>query len=205
MQDAPPQIILFDLGRVIVDWEPDRLYANLIPDAAERDYFLNNICTLDWHKNHDRGVPFAQNAAPLIKKFPKYEALIKAWHEAWRDMFDGYIRGMDVLLDRLRAKNIPLYALTNLPSWAWPLLQADYMRLAHFKDVIVSGDEKCIKPDPEIYQIALSRMGHPDPSSVLFIDDTRANITAAKALGFCGHHFKSADMLETELIARKIL
>lgn len=202
---VPVQIVLFDLGRVLLDWEPDRLYQKLIPDQAARLRFLQSVCTMEWHGRHDAGMSFAQNAGLLIQKFPEHADLIKAWGERWFEMFNGYIEGVPALIDRLERGNIPIYALSNMPSDPWPEMQKRFPYLARFRDTIVSGDEKCIKPDPEIYQIALARMGKPRPQSVLFIDDSPANITAADALGFQTHLFTSAQSLETALIKLELI
>ncbi|MEL7128265.1 MAG: HAD family phosphatase [Pseudomonadota bacterium] len=201
----PVRIVLFDLGRVVLDWSPERLYQQLIPDAAERKFFLSEICSMDWHMEHDRGISFAENALPLIAEYPDHEALIRAWSARWMDMFDGYVDGTPELMDRLYDKGVPLFALTNMPSETWPMMQMAFPRMGLFEDVIVSGDEACAKPDAQIFQIAIDRMDQPDPAEVLFIDDSAQNITAADGLGFQTHHFNSAKRLETDLIALNLL
>jgi len=202
---VPVQFVLFDLGRVLLDWEPDRLYQKLIPDEEAREHFLASICTMAWHNAHDNGVSFAQNAKPLIEKHPQYADLINAWGARWFEMFSGYIEGVPALIDALQAVNMPLYALSNMPSEPWEEMKIHFPYLNCFRDVIVSGDEKCTKPDPKIYQIALARMGHPASQSVLFIDDSPANIAAAQTLGFQTHLFTSAYSLEKALIKLNIL
>lgn len=199
------QFVLFDLGRVLLDWEPDRLYKKLIPDEEARKHFLTSICTMEWHTRHDAGSSFAQNALPLIEKFPEHAALINAWGARWFEMFDGYIAGVPAIIDALHANNIPLYALSNMPSEPWEEMKVHFPYLKQFLDVIVSGDEKCVKPHADIYHIALARMGNPAPNSVLFIDDSPANIAAADALGLQTHLFKSAFDLKTALIKLNIL
>ncbi len=199
------QTVLFDLGRVVIDWNPDRLYQKLIADLSERRHFLTHICTMNWHVRHDAGMSFAENADLLTAQFPEHEDLIRAWGARWEEMFNGYISGTPELLDRLDAANIPLYALTNLPSEAWPPLQLMYPRMSLFRDVIVSGDEKCVKPDPTIFKIALSRMGNPSPETVFFTDDSPANIEAAAKLGFVTHLFEHANGLESALIDHKLI
>jgi len=202
---VPVEFVLFDLGRVLLDWEPDRLYQKLIPEREARARFLSTVCTMEWHARHDAGASFAENARPLIEKFPEHEALIHAWSAQWLGMFDGYIEGVPALIDRLEATNIPLYALSNMPSDPWEDMRTHFPYLQRFLDVIVSGDEKCIKPDPKIYQISLARMGNPAPETVFFIDDSAANIAAADALGFQTHLFTSARCLETALIKHKLI
>lgn len=158
-----------------------------------------------WHTRHDAGTSFADNADALINKHPQHAPLIRAWGERWMEMFDGYIDGTPDLMDRLAARGHDLYALTNMPSETWPLMVTHFPRMEMFVDVIVSGDENCIKPDRKIYDIALRRMGSPAPETVLFIDDSAANIEAAAARGFITHHFKSVSSLETALIGHKLI
>ena len=194
------RIALFDLGGVILDWSPARLYSRMFSDAAECERFLATVCTMDWHNHHDAGVSFADNAAPLIAKYPQYETQIRAWSGRWMEMFDGYIDGTPDLIERLHARNVPLYALTNMPSETWPLMQQHFGPvLGRFRHVVVSGDLGMTKPDPAIYNHTLEAIGHPDPAAVLFIDDSAPNIAAADALGFATHHFTGAAGLEATL------
>ena len=202
---VPVKNVLFDLGGVLLDWKPDRLYQKLIDDADSRKDFLTNICTMEWHARHDAGLSFAKNADELILQYPEYTDLIRAWGARWFDMFAGYIDGVPALIDQLRAKDVPLFALSNMPGDPWEEMQIVFPYLTYFRDVVVSGHEKCIKPDPRIYQIALARMGNPEPQNVLFIDDSAKNIAAADALGFQTHLFKNACGLETALIQFKLI
>ena len=197
--------ILFDLGRVVLDWEPSRLYSKLFDSSDELAWFLENVCTMDWHTRHDAGVSFADNAPGLIAKHPKYEAQIRAWGERWMEMFAGYIDGTPEIIERLTEKGLPLYALTNMPSETKPLMDAHFPLLTIFQDIIVSGDEKLVKPDPAIYALTLKRMGLPAPGEVLFIDDSEKNITAAAALGFETHLFRGAAGLERTLVEAGLL
>jgi len=139
--DVPVQIVLFDLGRVLLDWEPDRLYQKLIADKDARERFLATVCTMKWHNAHDAGASFADNAAPLIEKFPEHAPLIRAWGDRWFEMFDGYIDGVPALIDRLKAAGVRLFALSNMPSEPWEEMQTHFPYLQSFIDVIVSGDE----------------------------------------------------------------
>ena len=199
------RIALFDLGRVVLDWEPARLYSRIFPDAAERDRFLSEVCTMAWHTRHDAGVSFADNAPPLIAQYPQYEAEIRAWGGRWMEMFDGYIDGTPDLIERLAARGVPLYALTNMPSETWPLMQQHFPVVNRFADVVVSGDIGLVKPDPAIFRHTLNTMGDPAPGEVFFIDDSERNIAAAGALGFRTHLFRSAEGLEAALQAEGLL
>ncbi len=201
----PARIALFDLGRVVLDWEPVRLYAKIFPDSDERDWFLANVCTMDWHTQHDAGASFADTAPALITKFPHYEAAILAWSGRWMEMFDGYVAGTPELMERLQARGVPLYALSNMTSETWPWHLEAFPKLTMFKQVIVSGDEGLVKPDPAIYHLTLERMGNPAPEDVIFIDDSRANVDAAAALGFCTHHFDGSQGLEQALEEQGLL
>lgn len=192
---------LFDLGRVVLDWEPSRLYSKIFDTEEERDWFLANVCTMEWHTRHDAGASFADNAAQLIDKYPEHAANIRLWGERWMEMFDGYIDGTPEIIERLTEKGVPLYALTNMPSETKPLMDEHFPLLTIFQDIIVSGDEKLVKPDPAIYHLTLDRMGGPAPAEVIFIDDSEKNIDAAAALGFETHLFTGAKGLEAKLNA----
>ena len=199
------RIALFDLGRVVLDWEPSRLYSKIFDTAEERDWFLANVCTMEWHTRHDAGATFAETRPELIAQYPKYESAIRAWSERWMEMFDGYVDGTPEIMDRLAEKDVPLYALSNMASETWPWHQAAFPKLGMFRDVVVSGDVKLVKPDPAIYHLTLERMGAPDPGEVIFIDDSAKNIDAAGALGFETHLFDGASGLEQKLVQVELL
>ena len=199
------QIVLFDLGNVVVDWQPIILYRQYFDTEAEAQAFCRDVCNMAWHVNHDRGVPMADNAAPLIAQYPQFEQQIKAWRTRWLDMFVGYVTGTPQIMVRLEEARIPLYGLSNIPDEVAQETFDAFPMIKILRDVIVSGAEKVVKPHREIYDIALSRMGHPDPATVLFIDDSLPNIEAAKALGFRTHHFKDAAGLEAALILEGLL
>ncbi len=196
--------VLFDIGNVLVRWDPERLYAELLPDAADRRRFLTDICTMAWHGEHDRGVPMADNAAPLIARHPDYESAIRAWDERWDDMFDGPIEGTVRLVERLEARGVALFALTNLPAEKKSHIFETLPFLTRFEDVVVSGEEGVVKPDPRIYDIAAQRIGRP-PETVLFVDDREENVSAARAKGFHAVAFLDAARLERDLVAFGVL
>lgn len=199
------RIVLFDLGHVVVDWQPIRLYRDLFDDPAEAEAFVRDVCNLDWHLQHDRGVSMADNAAPLIKQYPHYETQIHAWRTRWLDMFEGYVPGMPPLMARLEEARVPLYGLSNLPEEVAQQTFDAFPMIKLLRDVVVSGAEKVAKPDPRIYEIALERMGHPDPGDVLFTDDRENNCAAAEALGFRTHHFTGAEGLAARLVEEGLL
>lgn len=196
--------ILFDIGNVLVRWEPRALYRQLLPDEAAIDRFFADVCTPEWHLAHDAGVSFEENAASLKARFPDHVALIDAWSARYLDMVPGAVPGMVALFEELEKAGVPLHGLTNMPATIYPLLRDAYPMLGRFRSVVVSGIEKVCKPDPKIFEIALGRMGVP-PGHVFFVDDTRVNVDAASALGFDAHHFQSAEGLRAALIEREVL
>ncbi len=198
-------IVLFDLGNVILDWQPIRLYRQVFDSKAEAHAFCRNVCTLEWHTAHDRGISFADNAKPLIARHPHYHNEINLWRTGWLDMFEGYVPGMPELVERLHESGAPLYGLSNLPQEIAEETFDAYPVIHRLRDVVVSGAERVVKPDPKIYQIALRRMGNPPPESVLFIDDRAENIAAADRLGFATHLFKGADGLQARLTALALI
>lgn len=199
------RIALFDLGGVIIDWSPARLYSKIFSDSAECERFLGSVCTMDWHMRHDAGVSFADNAAPLIAQYPQYESQIRAWSGRWMEMFDGSIEGVERLVEGLTGRGRPLYALSNMPAEAWPQVRSAYPILHRFRQTVVSGEIKLVKPDPRIFHYTLAKMGGPSPDEVLFIDDSAKNIATADALGFRTHLFRGAAGLERALILEGLL
>ncbi|WP_439634724.1 HAD family hydrolase [Glycocaulis sp.] len=190
--------ILWDLGRTLADWDPDYLYRRLIPDASERRDFLTSVCTMDWHEAHDRGVSMAANREALIANHPDKAALIHAWDTGWNAMFNGYVEGMEGVVDALHARRVPQFALSNMPAEKWPDVLALYPAFSLFETAIISGQEGLVKPDPAIYALTAERIITP-PHETLFIDDRLDNIEAATRAGFAVHHFTGAPRLKGEL------
>ena len=131
--------VLWDLGNVLLDWSPRRFYEKLFRTPEEVDHFLGEVCTMDWHAAHDRGVPMAENREPLIAKYPHYEDAIRAWETGIDGMLDGSVPGTDIVMDMLAERGVPQYALTNLPAeWVEPV-NTLYPQMAHMKDVIAAS------------------------------------------------------------------
>lgn len=193
--------VLWDIGNVLADWNPRRLYTKLLTSDAAVDDFLGGVCTMAWHQAHDRGVPMADNRRTLLDAHPDKAGLIEAWDTRWAEMFDGWITGMDALVEALEAAGAPQFALTNYPAEKIPHLRATYPAIARFRDIIVSGDEGVVKPDPAIYAIARARIGL-DPGEVIFIDDREENVTAARAAGFQAELFTGEPAARAALRAR---
>jgi len=199
------QIVLFDVGHVIVDWDPTRLYAQLMNSQAEADRFYREVCTLEWHTNHDRGVSMDDNAVHLIEKYPQHEDLIRAWKPGWLEMVHGYIDGVPEIIDELKSKGVPIFALTNFPAEKWEETAQAFPALQAFQDVIISGVEKCVKPDPQIYEITLQRISPASPADILFFDDRLPNVEGAKNAGMRAEVFVSGAKMRADLEAAGIL
>ncbi|MDD3371332.1 MAG: HAD family phosphatase [Alphaproteobacteria bacterium] len=200
----PVANVLFDLGGVLIDWNPEYLYVKLIPDEGERRFFLTEICSQKWNERQDAGRLFAEAEAELIDKHPDKKDLIEAWRLRYDETMRGPIDGSVALLKDLCAACIPVYALTNWSSETFPAAQARFDFLTWFRGIVVSGDEKIAKPDPRIYMLAVERFGL-DPEETLYIDDKDYNVEAAKKLGFYGHCFTSPEKLKAELLELGLL
>ena len=197
--------VVFDVGNVLVDWSPHYLYDKLIPNAGERATFLADVVTPDWHFQHDAGRPFAETSAELIAIHPQNRNLIEAWGPRFLETIPRQIDGMAALVADLAAADVPLYGITNFSGEFWPpFVKREAALFASFRDIIVSGDEKLTKPDPAIYQLALTRFGLSDGEG-LFVDDRLENVEAAEANGFAVHHFIDAPTLRADLEARGLL
>lgn len=197
--------VVFDVGKVLVEWAPHYLYGKLIPDAEERAAFLRDVVTPAWHFQHDAGRPFAETSAELIARFPQHRALIEVWGPRFNETIPYVIPGMADLVAELAARGVPLFGITNFSGEFWPPFAAREATLfAPFRDIVVSGDEKLMKPDPAIYRLALNRFGLAAGEG-LFIDDRLENVQAAKVNGFAGHHFIDAETLRADLTARGLL
>lgn len=192
--------IVFDIGNVLIEWDPENLYRKLIPAASERDWFLTNICTMEWNLQQDLGRSWTEAVAVLSKQHPEYADLISAYSDRWHEMVPGPVPGTKDLLSRLHSEGLPLYALTNFSIEKFNETRARFDFLnACFRDIVVSGDERLIKPDPRIFQVLTGRNAL-DPAECLFIDDSLANVEAARGTGMAGHHFQNAATLERDLI-----
>ncbi|ACT60608.1 HAD family hydrolase [Hirschia baltica] len=199
------QIVLFDLGNVVVDWDPTRLYRQLLASQEEAERFYREVCTLEWHTHHDRGVDMQENAARLIEAHPDKAELIRAWRTGWLEMFHGYVHGVPEIIQELIEQSTPIYALTNFPAEKWEETAQAFPVLQAFKDVIISGVEKMVKPDPRIYELTLKRLGSPIPSSIIFFDDRQDNIDAAKRAGITSFLFTDAQTMRQDLEKTGIL
>jgi 2-haloacid dehalogenase len=196
--------IIFDLGGVLIDWNPRYLYRKLIADEAAMEQFLDEVCCPEWNARQDHGRPFAEAIAELAAQFPAQEALIRAWWERWPETMNGAIAGTVEILSELRARGYRLFALSNWSAETYPHAEARFEFLQWFEYVALSGRLKLSKPQPEIFAHLLERSGQPAATCV-FIDDSLGNVKAARRLGFQAIHFISPEQLRAELTALSLL
>jgi HAD superfamily hydrolase (TIGR01509 family) len=201
---GPIRGVVFDVGNVIVRWDPRTLYAKIFPDPAERDWFLANVCTMPWHMRHDDGVSFTDNRAPLLEQYPQYREAIVAWDERWWEMFSGDIPETISAIEQLHARGVTLVGLTNMPTEKRDGTFAMHPAFGLLSHIVVSADVGLSKPDPRIFALTAERAGHA-PRELLFIDDTRGHIDAAARCGFDVHHFDDPSTLHPALKARGLL
>ena len=196
--------IIFDLGGVLIDWNPRYLYRKIFSTEEEITWFLENICTPEWNEQQDAGRSFEEATQELLSQFPEHEHAIKAWYGRWQETIQGSIHGTVEILQSLRhAKQHRLYALTNWSAETFPWAQEKFEFLNWFEGVVVSGIEKTRKPFPDFYHILLNRYAIV-PGEALFIDDNLKNIETARTLGIDGIHFQGPELLAKELSKRGI-
>ena len=199
-----PKAVIWDFGNVIVRWDPRTLYSKIFPDPVERDRFLGSVCTMAWHMETDRGLSFADNCARLIAEHPHHAAEIRAWHERWDEMFSGAIPETEGAIEALHAAGVPQFGLSNISTETAASTMALSPAFGRLQDVILSGAERIMKPDPAIFRLAVERFGQA-PADMLFVDDSATNVAAARAAGFDTHHFTDPAALRPALEARGLL
>ncbi|MBS0502296.1 MAG: HAD family phosphatase [Proteobacteria bacterium] len=190
--------VVFDVGNVLFSWDPRFLYERLIDDDRALDAFLRDVVTHEWHFQHDAGRPFAETQAELSALYPEHAELIAAWGPRFNDSVGPAVPGMLDLVEELATRDVPLFAITNFSGEFWPPFRDTQPVFRHFRDIIVSGDEKLVKPDRAIYDLALARFGMP-AEELIFIDDRAENVAGAGTAGMRGHHFRDAATLRAEL------
>lgn len=195
-----PEAVVFDIGNVLVQWDPRHLYRKVFDDEAEMEAFLAQVCTMDWHMDHDRGVSFTENAARLKARHPDSAVLIDLWGERRGEMAPDRVPGVAPMVEALSAAGIPLYGLSNMPHGFFDELAARFPELRLLRETVVSAELGVLKPDPAIYLALIERTGL-RPDATLFIDDSAKNVEAARKLGFIAHHFTGAEGLRAALQA----
>jgi len=191
--------VLFDLGGVLIDWNPRHLYTKLLPDQDDRiDYFLANICPLEWNEQQDAGRSLATATDERARQFPDWEPEIRAYYSRWKEMIGGEIPGTAVLAGELAASGVRLFALSNWSLETFPLVRDRFSFLSLFEKIFLSGEYGMAKPDPRFYRKAIEQTGLP-VDQLLFVDDNPRNVFAAEALGLRSTVFKSATQLRGAL------
>ena len=200
MSMAKVDVIIFDLGGVLIDWNPRYLYRKFFKTEEAVEYFLRNIATFDWNEEQDRGRSLSIATQLLIDKYPEYTPEIKAYYNKWEeDMLGDAIEGsVDILKSCIDNKNLRVLALTNWSAETFPIAQRKFSFLSWFEGILVSGKEKLIKPDEAIFNRMIERYKL-NPSTAVFIDDNVRNIRGAQQVGFQTIHFRDPDQLKEEL------
>ncbi len=197
--------VVFDIGGVLIDWDPRHLYRKILPDdPAGIEYFLSSICNHEWNLQQDAGRSFKEGKAILKAIYPAYEGLIEAYDRQWEEMLgEEYFENTRVL-EELKKKGYPIYALTNWSAEKFPIALNRYTFLSTFDDIVVSGEIGMKKPDQDIFDYFLKKHGV-DPEGIVFIDDTVANIHTAAQLGMHTIHYQSVSPLRSSLVAMGVL
>lgn len=196
---ASVRAVVFDLGGVLIDWDPRYLYGTLFDgDDEAMEQFLATVTTPDWNAQQDAGRSFGEAVDELAAQHPHHADLIRAYHVRWREMIGGPIQGTLELLAELRSAGIPLYALTNWSAETFAPTKREFDFLSWFDGIVVSGEERVTKPDERIFRILVDRYGL-EPGRTLYIDDSAVNVETARRLGFDTVHFRDPDQLRAEL------
>lgn len=196
--------VVFDLGGVLIDWNPRHLYRRLFGDEAAMERFLAEVCTMQWNEQQDAGRGWDEAIATLSAQHPQHAGLIAAYRARCDEMLGGPLAPSVAVLDELRGRNLRLYALTNWSHETFPIAWDRYDFLHWFAGVMVSGQERLLKPDPAIFRRLLSRFGLL-PQRTIYIDDASRNVDAARRLGMHGLLFRDAATLRAELCAAGVL
>ena len=198
---SPRSVAIFDLGGVLLRWDPRFLYRKLFDgDDAAMEHFLANVCTTEWNERQDAGRSFAEATQELLPHHADKIELIEAFGKRFDEMVPGAIDGAVEVLAELKSRGVPLYAITNWSAETFPSLRKRFEFLSWFHAIVVSGNERVMKPDPRIFQVLFERHAV-TPASAVFIDDVADNAAAAEALGVRGIHFRSPHQLRLELVA----
>ena len=196
--------VVFDVGKVLFEWDLRYLFTKLIEDNDELEYFVTHVVTPEWHYQHDAGRSLEDMVAERIAEFPQYADLIRAYAARITETIPGPVAGTHDIVRELSDNNIPSFVITNFGAEFWDRFRPTQPIFDHFGDILVSGVEKLIKPDPAIYALALERFGL-QSGEAIFIDDNYDNVVSARNNGFKVHHFTDAASLRSELVAHGML
>jgi 2-haloacid dehalogenase len=207
MPSGAVDTVIFDLGGVLIDWDPRYLYRQLfVEDEPGMERFLAEVTTAAWNLQLDAGKPFAEGVTELIAQHPHERERIEAYHARWIEMISGPIHGTVAILEELAARGVPLYAITNWSAETFALIRREpaYAFLDLFREIFVSGELRMVKPEPAIFRHALERIGREAPQC-LFIDDVEKNVAGAAAVGLAVHRFTTPEALAADLRTRGLL
>jgi 2-haloacid dehalogenase len=193
--------VVFDLGGVLIDWNPRHLYRGLFADEAAMERFLAEVCTPAWNHAMDAGRPVAEAIGELVVAHPDQAELIRAWHARWAEMLGGTYEDVVAIMRELRAGGVRVYALSNWSAETFEETRSHFPFLAEFDGILISGEIKAAKPDPVVFRTLLDRFGL-EPGRTVFLDDTPKNVVAARAAGIDAILFESAARLRSDLAAR---
>ncbi len=199
------ETVVFDLGGVLIDWNPRYVYNTVFEDPKEVEFFLTEVCSNSWNAEQDRGRTFEEAIRIKQAEFPKYHREIAFYFERWTEMIGGPINDTVEILEKLFSeRKTRLYALTNWSAETFPFAWENYSFLKLFEGILVSGKENLIKPDPKIYELLLSRFDI-QPEKSLFIDDSLKNVEGARSCNMHAIHYKSPSELKKELLSYEVL
>jgi 2-haloacid dehalogenase len=190
--------VVFDIGGVLIDWNPRHLYRKIFKSEEEMEWFLSEVCTYEWNVQQDGGKLFSAATAELSARYPEYRDKIALYYGRWEEMLGGELKDTVKIFNELKSAGMPLYALSNWSHEAFPVAYERYGFMKQFDGIVVSGYEKLLKPDHAIYRVLMNRY-NVNPAESVYIDDNKANAEAAAELGFHAIHFQSADQLRQEL------
>jgi 2-haloacid dehalogenase len=190
--------VVFDIGGVLIDWNPRHLYRTVFNSEEEMEWFLSEICTYEWNVQQDGGKLFSEATAELSARYPEYSDKIALYYGRWEEMLGGELKDTVKIFNELKSAGMPLYALSNWSHEAFPAAYERFDFMKQFDGIVVSGYEKLLKPDHAIYKVLMSRY-NVNPAESVYIDDNKANTDAAAELGFHAIHFHTADQLRHEL------
>ncbi len=200
---ATSKAAVFDLGGVLIHWDPRLLYRKLLPTEAAVEQFLSTVCTPEWNAQQDAGRPLDEGIAELVTRLPDQAALIEAWRDRVAEMVHPISDSVE-LLGELRERDVPLYVLSNWGTDEFEAIRGLFPFLAWFRGILISGSVRLVKPDPQIFAL-LVREHQLHPAQVAFIDDHPPNVAAARRLGFQSVLFTSPADLRQELVRLGLL
>jgi len=191
--------IIFDYGGVLLEWNPRNLYRRFFPNQPEAmEQFLTEVKFVDWNLQQDKGRPFEDAIDSLSAEFPHHAHLIRAYYEYWEESISGVIPGSIEILKQLKVRQYPLYGLSNWSAETFSRARYSYEFFNLFDDMVISGEVKMVKPEPEIFHLALQQFGK-SAGECVYIDDSLANTEQARKLGFVAIHFQSPEQLKSDL------